>query len=316
MAYSALSWQSKRTILTQEALRIIRNTSVKLDSEILNGHLSRFMLKLKDSGYPSKFRSEIIQSAKNAFNIQLEKDKQGIRPLFRNKAQILKDSANKKKHDWWNKASLKNPKAQRFNTVLFVPPTPGSKLAKMMRAKERTLNSNSAHRIKILEKGGHKLKDLVVKKNPFPTEKCWNVKCPMCRKTSYTDPGDLKNHRLPCKTPGVGYEVICLTCKEKGKTAKYFGETGRSMVVRGAEHVRDLESQKSSNALVKHVKSDHKNEKKTVKFQFEITKKFHDALSRQANEGVRIFRAEDGITVLNSKSEFHHPPTNRIVIKR
>ena len=88
------------------------------------------------------------------------------------------------------------------------------------------------------------------------------------------------------------------------------------MVVRGAEHVRDLESQKSSNALVKHVKSDHKNEKKTVKFQFEITKKFHDALSRQANEGVRIFRAEDGITVLNSKSEFHHPPTNRIVIKR
>ena len=88
------------------------------------------MLKLKDSGYPSKFRSEIIQSAKNAFNIQLEKDKQGIRPLFRNKAQILKDSANKKKHDWWNKASLKNPKAQRFNTALFVPPTPCSKWAK------------------------------------------------------------------------------------------------------------------------------------------------------------------------------------------
>ena len=97
LADSALSWQSKRTILTQEALRIIRNTSVKLDSEVLNGHLSRFMLKLKDSGYPSKFRSEIIQSAKNAFNIQLEKDKQGIRPLFRDKAQILKDIESKKK---------------------------------------------------------------------------------------------------------------------------------------------------------------------------------------------------------------------------
>ena len=74
LADSALSWQSKRTILTQEALRIMRNTSVKLDHNILNSHLSRFMLKLKDSGYSSKFRSEIIQSAKNAFHIQLEKD--------------------------------------------------------------------------------------------------------------------------------------------------------------------------------------------------------------------------------------------------
>ena len=94
LADSALSWQSKRTILTQEALRIMRNTSVKLDPDILNSHLSRFMLKLKDSGYSSKFRSEIIQSAKNAFNIQLEKDRKGIRPLFRDKAAILKNSEN------------------------------------------------------------------------------------------------------------------------------------------------------------------------------------------------------------------------------
>ena len=75
----------------------MRNTSVKLDPDILNSHLSRFMLKLKDSGYSSKFRSEIIQSAKNAFNIQLEKDRKGIRPLFRDKAAILKNSENKKR---------------------------------------------------------------------------------------------------------------------------------------------------------------------------------------------------------------------------
>ena len=63
----------------------------------------------------------------------------------------------------------------------------------------------------------------------------------MCRKTSFTDPGDLKKHRLPCKTPGVGYEALCLNCKEKGKMSKYFGETGRNMALRGAEHVRFLE---------------------------------------------------------------------------
>ena len=52
------------------------------------------------------------------------------------------------------------------------------------------------------------------------------------------------------------------------------------MALRGAEHVRDLESQKSSNALVNYANSEHKNDKKKVTFQFEITKKFHDPLSR------------------------------------
>ena len=92
----------------------MRNTSEKLDSEVLNSYLSRFMLKLKNSGYSSKFRSEIIQSAQNAFNIQLEKDRKGIKPLLRSRAQILKDSENKRDHDWWNKASLKHPKAQKI----------------------------------------------------------------------------------------------------------------------------------------------------------------------------------------------------------
>ena len=35
------------------------------------------MLTLKNSGYSEKFRSQIIKSAKNAFRIQLEKEKIG-----------------------------------------------------------------------------------------------------------------------------------------------------------------------------------------------------------------------------------------------
>ena len=82
MADSALSAASKRTILTQECLRRIRNTKVELGLEIRNKHLSDFMLKLKNSGYSSKYRMEILNSAVKAFEKMLENDQNGTKPLL------------------------------------------------------------------------------------------------------------------------------------------------------------------------------------------------------------------------------------------
>ena len=58
---------------------------------------------------------------------------------------------------------------------------------------------------------------------------------------------------------------------------------------------------------------DHENE--NVKFKMEITKKFRDPLTRQANEAVRMF-SRPSHEVLNSKSEFNHPPLARVVVER
>ena len=65
--------------------------------------------------------------------------------------------------------------------------------------------------------------------------------------------------------------------------------------------------------LFKHISSDHQNE--DVKFKLEITGKFRDALSRQANEAVRIHNCSSA-ELLNSKSEFNHPPLARVVVQR
>ena len=51
LANSALSFSSKRTILTQECLRRLRNTKIELGPEVQKMHLDQFMLKLKNSGY-------------------------------------------------------------------------------------------------------------------------------------------------------------------------------------------------------------------------------------------------------------------------
>ena len=129
LASSALSWSQKRTILTQEALRRIRNTSPSLGDQVVNNHLSDFMLKLKESGYNAKFRREIILSAKNAYKILVQKSNLSTQPLFRTRAQMLEDKKFKGKNatNWWKGSQIaKNPSLQ---FCLCPPPTPNRGLA-------------------------------------------------------------------------------------------------------------------------------------------------------------------------------------------
>ena len=67
LANLALSMGQQKIILIQECLRIMRNTKVELGENIRNQHLSRFIVKLKNSGYNNKFRAEVIASSKKGF---------------------------------------------------------------------------------------------------------------------------------------------------------------------------------------------------------------------------------------------------------
>ena len=83
MADSALSFSKKRTILTQECLRRLRNTKIELGPEVQNTRLNLFMLKLKNSGYNQKFRTEILDSSLKAFQNFFEDDKNHVKPMYR-----------------------------------------------------------------------------------------------------------------------------------------------------------------------------------------------------------------------------------------
>ena len=54
-------------------------------------------------------------------------------------------------------------------------------------------------------------------------------------------------------------------------------------------------------------------EVENIKFKLEIASLFKDALTRQANEAVRIFNCKPS-EIMNSKSQFNHPPIARIVV--
>ena len=93
----------------------------------------------------------------------------------------------------------------------------------------------------------------------------------------------------------------------------YEGETSRSARLRGIEHVRSYIAKREDSVLYKHKILEHKDEE--VDFQMEITGVFKDPLSRQAEESVRI-QGRKNSELMNSKSEFNHPPMARIVVEK
>ena len=83
MASSALSGSVKRATLTQEAVRRLRNTDRSLAWSVSADILSEYSNDLRRSGYPEKFRSEVITAALKTFQKQCAASDSGETPLFR-----------------------------------------------------------------------------------------------------------------------------------------------------------------------------------------------------------------------------------------
>ena len=119
------------------------------------------------AGYTSKFREEVVRSSKNAYKIWLDQSKNG-HFLYRNRDEMTKAKKlkNRETNTWWLKPNCKESEKQ-YTSVLFVPPTPNGELANLLKKRERELNLNSKMNIRIIEKGGIEMRNLVVNKNPF-----------------------------------------------------------------------------------------------------------------------------------------------------
>ena len=188
---------------------------------------------------------------------------------------------------------------------MYVPPTPKGTLMKMLSAREKILNSNSNMRIKFIEKGGTKFRNMITKKNPFKPKKCEEQKCPICHSSRFTVINE--KQIISCETPNVGYRFTCLSCQ-----GTYEGETARLLKVRTMEHIDDLAKKKIQSPLVKHIDQCHPQE--NIKFKISQTGIFFDSLSRQADEAVRIKTASKSKGSMNSRSEFHSNHVARVKI--
>ena len=143
---------------------------------------------------------------------------------------------------FWNRKERDTKKAQKrerwfgkkYNTVMFVDNTRGSALAKEC----QQVIDKSGLKIKVAERSGTSVKDLITISYPFKRDEC--DQCAVC---------DV-NENINCRTREVVYRVWCKDC---GKVKSYTGETCRSLAERFAEHKKGLETRNISPVVLTHM---------------------------------------------------------------
>ena len=297
-ARSAMSWRVKRTVLTQEALRIMLNCNRELPWSVVANHLSVFSARMQLSGYGQKFRTEVMKSALQAYDNLLDAEVRGERPLYRPRTWNMLERENQrraKKLNWYRRGG--------DEALMIIPKTPDSRLLKMYKQEV----THSGLPIYIVEKGGVQLKRQLQKSNPFQPDNCGRHDCLVC-----TSGG-----KGPCREYGVNYSITCEECEMVDNRERiYIGETSRTPYTRGREHLEDLRHKREKSVLWKHCQKFHQSEDQGRRFRMDITGTYrNDAMLRQVGEAVKIQRTP-AQHLMNDKTEWNYFMVPRVTVEQ
>ena len=95
--------------------------------------------------------------------------------------------------------------------VIFVPFTTHNALAKSMREAEEKLGKLTGYKLKVVERAGTKLDDILHKSDPLQGIDCRRRSCLLCTTKSKTG----KNSSQDCYKRSCVYEIWCMKCYEK-----------------------------------------------------------------------------------------------------
>ena len=203
-------------------------------------------------------------------------------------------------------------------SILFVPQTPFGALANRLKEKEKLLSELCGETVKIIERSGTSIKQLLVKSNPWQKGTVCSraeTDCLLCK----TGKG-----KWDCSKRNLVYETFCLSCKaavERGETgatkAVYPGESSRSGLERSINHCEDYAKRLESSHMEKHFINSHSMEEERPQFGMRVVRHHTSAVHRQIHEACLIWQRarEKRVTVLNSKSMFNRCSLTRLVLE-
>ena len=122
-------------------------------------------------------------------------------------------------------------------------------LRRLLREQERELNKFSRRKIKVIERNGTKVCDMLTQSDPWGDIECGRPNCLPCLGT--------ESDRGFCRTSNCVYETSCKLCKGVGTEAKYTRETSRTLFERMTEHVYDATSNKELSHISQHLATHH-----------------------------------------------------------
>ena len=179
--------------------------------------------------------------------------------------------------------------------VLFVPATPGSKLAKQYQEEIDMADL----KIKIEERTGRKIKNILQKNDPISTRECNDDKCFVCTTSKKGN----------CRSSSVNYRI---SCESQECEYVYDGQTSKNGFTRGGEHLEDLEKNRNESVLLKHCNERHNGSRQ--QFSMEITNVCrNDPTKRQILEAILINNTDPALR-MNDRSEWNYVSLPRAMI--
>ena len=137
---------------------------------------------------------------KKTFNSSL---REGERKQFSCEAPMTKEVKNCSR-----KGKGIDKEVKETEAVIFVPCTPGGALQRLLQNEEdRFTEKTRLKRIRIVERGGTKLTDLLITSDPWEKERCERTNCLPCQ-------GSEDKPRINCQKENITY---CIRCKECSK---------------------------------------------------------------------------------------------------
>ena len=226
--------------------------------------------------------------------------------------------------------------------VLFVQYTKNGELASDLRKVVQDLRPWTKLNLKIVERSGQKLQDLLCKSNPWDSTDCGRDMCFTCTSSAKDEKSPYKS----CFKRSIVYETWCNSCLLKsdvvdqpivdvsgwldecgenrsnsdpsaievkrkfeadGKTGPYYryiGESSRSVFERGGEHLKDLDFRRPKSHLLRHCVEEHQNiAPENVDFRMKVLSVHRSAFERQIREAVVLDYVASPL-IMNSKLEY------------
>ena len=179
---------------------------------------------------------------------------------------------------------------------LFVLRTPGGSLARKLRNVEAELCKVTRRTIKVVEKSGPTVRELLLTSDSWENEPCDRQDYSTCTCQLEAFKGK------QCKVWSVVYETVCLDCLEKGVVKKHIGETHATAFERFKKQKRDTKNPKAKSHIREHKESAHPERADcTGLFAITVRGNHYKAIIRQIREALDITNMPG---LLNSKEEW------------
>lgn len=258
-AESAHDGGCKKRVVLAETQRILFRCTHASDAE---KHLGAYELRLRDSGYSTRWIRRTMREARQRFRAVCEEAAAGVRPLFRDRIWREQISAQKKKRGppgvpvWW---VSHNPR--------------------MVNSLRRAVRASGVP-IQVRSVRGRTLKDILCR-GAKAKGACSDPGCSVCK---HIAPGRVESlgSALPCTVKDVVYTAKCGLCDDW-----YTGETARTLGCRVKEHNHAVQKGLVDlSALAAHCAHKHGGQKAT--FQFRVVRRGEGYVMRKCYEALHV----------------------------